>query len=58
VSQLRKYLKVPEEPLNYVELELKPDLTYKEEPSRIPAENWKRLRNRAIKLQSTMETSS
>jgi hypothetical protein len=51
-------LKVPEEPLNYVELELKPDLTYKEEPSRIPAENWKRLRNRAIKLQSTMETSS
>jgi hypothetical protein len=42
-------LKVPKEPLNYTELELEPDLTYKEAPSRILAENWKRLRNRAKK---------
>jgi hypothetical protein len=49
VSQLCKCLKVPEEPLNYIELDLELDLTYKEEPSRILAENWRRLRNRAIK---------
>jgi hypothetical protein len=49
VSQLRKCLKVPEEPLIYVELELEPNLTYKEEPSRILAENLKWLQNRAIK---------
>jgi hypothetical protein len=41
ISQLQKCLKVPEEPLNYAELELEPDLTYKEEPSRILTENWK-----------------
>jgi hypothetical protein len=49
VPQLRKCLKVLEEPLNYTELELDLDLTYKEEPSRILVENWKRLRNKVIK---------
>jgi len=49
VSQLRKCLKAPEEPLNYQELELESDLTYEEKPSKILAEQWKQLRNRAIK---------
>ena len=31
------------------EIELQADLTYEEKPSKILAENWKRLRNRAIK---------
>jgi hypothetical protein len=35
VSQLRKCLKVPEEPLSYTELELKPDFTYEEKPTKI-----------------------
>jgi hypothetical protein len=42
-------LKVPEEPLRYTELELKPDLTYKEKPTKILDEKWKQLRNVAIK---------
>jgi hypothetical protein len=49
VSQLRKCLKVPEEPLSYTELELKPDLTYEEKSTKILDEKWKQLRNRAIK---------
>jgi hypothetical protein len=49
VSQLRKCLRVPEEPLYHEELDLQPDLTYVKRPSKILAENWKRLRNRAIK---------
>ena len=42
-------LRPPEEPLPHQEIELQPDLTYVEQPSKILAENWKRLRNRAIK---------
>ena len=49
VSQLRKCLKAPEEPLSHEEIELQADLPYEEKPSKILAENWKRLRNRAIK---------
>jgi hypothetical protein len=49
VSQLRKCLKVPEEPLIYTDLELKSDLTYEEKPTKILGEKWKQLRNRAIK---------
>ena len=49
VSQLRKCLKPPEEPLNYEDLELQPDLSYEERPERILEENWKRLRNRENK---------
>ena len=49
VSQLRKCLRPPEEPLPHQEIELQPDLTYVEQPTKILAENWKRLRNRAIK---------
>jgi hypothetical protein len=49
ISQLRKCLKVPKEPLNYTELELKLDLTYEEKPMKIPDEKWKQLRNREIK---------
>jgi hypothetical protein len=41
VSQLQKCLKVPEEPLSYTELELKPDLTYEEKPMKILDEKWK-----------------
>uniref|UniRef100_A0A8R7PHD5 Tf2-1-like SH3-like domain-containing protein n=1 Tax=Triticum urartu TaxID=4572 RepID=A0A8R7PHD5_TRIUA len=40
VSQLRKCLKVPKEPLSYTELELKLDLTYRE-PTEIIGEKWK-----------------
>jgi hypothetical protein len=49
VSQLRKCLKVPDEPISHEELELQADLTYVEKPAKILEENWKRLRNRAIK---------
>jgi hypothetical protein len=48
-SQLRKCMKTPEETISYNEIELQADLTYVEEPSKILAENWKQLRNRAIK---------
>jgi hypothetical protein len=48
-SQLRKCMKTPEETISYEEIELQADLTYVEEPSKILAENWKQLRNRAIK---------
>ena len=49
VSQLRKCLKVPDEPVSHEELELQADLTYVEKPAKILAEIWKQLRNRAIK---------
>jgi hypothetical protein len=48
-SQLRKCMKTPEETISYKDVELQADLTYVEEPSKILAENWKQLRNRAIK---------
>ena len=38
VSQLRKCLKEPEQPLNYQELELESDLIYEEKPTKILAE--------------------
>jgi hypothetical protein len=49
VSQLRKCLRTPDEPVSHEELELQADLTYIEHPSKILDENWKRLRNRPIK---------
>ena len=49
VSQLRKCLKTPDDNISHEELELQPDLTYEEKPLKILEENWKRLRNRAIK---------
>ena len=49
VSQLRKCLKVPDEPVSHEELELQADLTYVEKPAKILAEIWKQLRKRAIK---------
>jgi hypothetical protein len=48
-SQLRKCIKTPKETISYNEIELQADLTYVEEPSKILAENWKQLHNRAIK---------
>jgi hypothetical protein len=48
-SQLRKRMKTPEETITYEEIELQADLTYVEKPSKILAENWKQLCNRAIK---------
>jgi hypothetical protein len=42
-------MKTPKETISYKEVELQADLTYVEEPSKILAENWKQLRNRAIK---------
>jgi hypothetical protein len=42
-------MKIPEETVSYEDMELQADLTYVEEPSKILAENWKQLRNRAIK---------
>ena len=35
--------------MNYTELELEYDLSYEENPTKILAERWKQLRNRAIK---------
>jgi hypothetical protein len=49
VSQLRKCLKTPDEPVPHAELELQPDLTYIEKPAKILEESWKQLRNKAIK---------
>jgi hypothetical protein len=48
-SQLRKCMKTLEDTISYEDVELQEDLTYAEEPSKILAENWKQLRNRAIK---------
>ncbi|KAK1615964.1 hypothetical protein QYE76_021481 [Lolium multiflorum] len=45
----QKCLKTPDEPVSHDELELQPDLTYIEKPAKILEENWKQLRNRAIK---------
>jgi hypothetical protein len=42
-------MKTLEETISYEEVELQADLTYVEELSKILAENWKQLRNRAIK---------
>ena len=49
VSQLKRCVKVPEGPIEFETLNLQPDLTYEEQPEKILRENWKRLRNRAIK---------
>src|SRR4051812_45887430 len=49
VSQLRKYLKVPDDTITHQEIELQAELTYVEKPCKILEENWKMLRNRAIK---------
>ena len=49
VSQLHKCLKVPDDAITHQEIELQEDLTYIEKPYKILKENWKRLRNRAIK---------
>jgi hypothetical protein len=50
VSQLRKCLKAPEDSITHDDLDLQADLTYEEKPIKILEENWKRLRNRAIKF--------
>jgi hypothetical protein len=42
-------MKILEETVSFEDVELQADLTYVEEPSKILAENWKQLRNRAIK---------
>jgi hypothetical protein len=42
-------MKTLEETISYNKIELQTDLTYVEEPSKILVENWKQLRNRAIK---------
>jgi hypothetical protein len=42
-------MNIPEEAVSYEDVELQADLTYVEEPSKILAENWKQLCNRAIK---------
>ena len=43
-------MKEPEEPIEYEKLDIQPDLSYEEQPEKIMSENWKRLRNRAIKF--------
>jgi hypothetical protein len=50
VSQLRKCLKAPEDSITHDDLDLQADLTFEEKPIKILEENWKRLRNRAIKF--------
>jgi hypothetical protein len=50
VSQLRKCLKAPEDSITHDDLDLQADLIYVEKPTKILEENWKRLRNRAIKF--------
>jgi hypothetical protein len=42
-------MKTPKETISYNEIELQANLTYVEESSKILAENWKQLPNRAIK---------
>ena len=48
ISQLKKCLKPPKGPI-FERLNLHPDLSYEEQPEKILRENWKRLRNKAIK---------
>jgi predicted Ser/Thr protein kinase len=43
-------LKAPEDSVTHENRDLKADLTYEEKPIKILEENWKRLRNRAIKF--------
>jgi hypothetical protein len=50
VSQLRKYLKAPEDSITHDDLDLEVDLTKEEKPTKILEENWKRLQNRALKF--------
>jgi hypothetical protein len=50
VSQLRKCLIAPEDSITHDDLDLQADLTYEEKPIKILEENWKRLRNSAIKF--------
>jgi hypothetical protein len=50
ISQLRKCLKGPEDSVTHDDLDLQADLTYEEKPIKILEENWKRLRNCAIKF--------
>jgi hypothetical protein len=49
VSQLRRCLKTPDEPVSHEDLDLQPDLTYIEKLAKILEENQKQLQNRAIK---------
>jgi hypothetical protein len=50
ISQLRRCLKAPAEEVRLDEIDLQPDLSYIEEPTKILEEDWKQLRNRAIKF--------
>ena len=50
VSQLRKYVKDESHILDHSELELQPDLSYKEQPMAILDRSVKTLKNRAIPL--------
>jgi hypothetical protein len=49
VSQLRKYLKVPEESIRIEDVRLQPDLTYEYEPARIVECKERETRNRIVK---------
>ena len=50
ISQLRKYVKDESHILDHSELELQPDLSYKEQPMAILDRSVKALKNRAIPL--------
>jgi hypothetical protein len=43
-------LKAPEDSITHDDLDLQANLTYVEKPTKILEENWKRLRNHAIKF--------
>ena len=50
VSQLKKCLRVPTEATELEELDLQPDLSYREHPIRILEETKRKTRNRNIKF--------
>ena len=50
ISQLRKCLKHPDKKVKHLEIELENDLSYVEKPIEILEEDWKQLRNQAIKF--------
>ena len=50
VSQLKKYLRVPMEATNYEDLDIQPNLSYKEHPIRILDRAECKTRNKVIKF--------
>ena len=54
ISQLRKYVKDPSHQIDYSEIEVRPDLTFEQQPVKILDREIKRLRNKEVSLVRVM----